>query len=79
MTDNSIPQVIRPAKYGSKQGWVTVAGEVPLEVRDELDRLGDRVGAFRSALVYEGVCLLLEKHRRDGEAGDRRQGERRSA
>lgn len=78
MSDISIPQFVRPARHGSKQGWVPVTGEVPLATRDELDALGGRLGRYRSDLVYEAVQLLIERHA-EGQAHDRRQGDRRAS
>jgi hypothetical protein len=66
MPDNQIPTIVRPAKPGSKQGWVTVSGEVPPDVGEAWKGLMERRGCFQTDLVREAVELLLMREARKG-------------
>lgn len=66
MPDSHLPHIVRPAKPGSKQGWVTVTGEIPPEVGEAWKALIERRRVFQTDLVREAVELLLKYEVRKG-------------
>ncbi len=70
MSQDNLPSIVRPARPGSKTGWMTVSGEIPPELGERWRALMDRRGVFQTTLVHEAVELLLKteerKGRRDG-------------
>lgn len=79
MPDNLLPNIVRPAERGSKDGWQTVTGEVPPDLFDRLMALVRSLPAFRTDLVREGIELVVAQYENQRSPDDRRQGDRRKS
>lgn len=64
MSDNALDLLrkLQPASRGSKTGWVSVTGQVPPELDEELTKL-EATGLKRTDMVHEGLALFIESKR----------------
>lgn len=60
MTRNKLTPFPRPAKRGSRMGWVVLSTTVPPELAKQLDRLVLKRGKLKTDLVREAVEKLVE-------------------
>lgn len=60
MSPTDLPRIVRPAKPGSKRGWVRLTTMVPPETAERVDRLADLHVTFRVEVLRSAVERYLD-------------------